>query len=346
MTPPAAPLIELHYLGRTWRMGGPVQADCAAMRDSDDRVSSTAIGTALTRAAHTRLDPEPLIDDAWGDRLVPAFARANSRSLAEATVAARGGPAPAMEPQSALDHMLRAAPGYTNIILRTRYTEDLLGEAAVRGTRQYVILGAGFDSFALRRPPFAEDVAVFEIDRPPTQALKRQGIAEAGLSVPQSLYLIGADLAKDDLAAVLAPTPYRFDQPVFFAWLGVSMFLSRETNLASLRAIAGCSAPGSELVFTYFDDRIFYLQAEEFRRMQDSVRSVGEPFLSGFDPNRLAGELRQVGFDLLEDLDEAQLVARYSRTGRPFMVPLANSRVAFARRNHRTIALNPQFIGR
>jgi methyltransferase (TIGR00027 family) len=344
-TIPAAPFIELHYLGRTWRIGEPAQRVRGAIRDSDNHASSTAIGTALTRAAHTRLDPDPLIDDAWGDRLVPALNRANSRSLAVALLAARGEPAPAMEPQAALDHMLRAAPGYTNIILRTRYTEDLLREAAARGTRQYVILGAGFDSFALRRPRFAEHVVVFEIDRPPTQALKRQGIAEAGLSVPESLHLIAADLAKDDLAAVLARTPYRFDQPGFFAWLGVSMFLTRDTNLASLRAIAGCSAPGSELVFTYFDERIFYLQAEEFRRMQDSVRSVGEPFLCGFDPNRLAEELRQVGFDLLEDLDEAQLVARYSRTGRPFMAPLANSRIAFARRNHRAIALNPRFIG-
>jgi methyltransferase (TIGR00027 family) len=334
MTTPAAPLIELHYLGRTWRMGGPAEPTPAAAGDPHDQVSATAIGTALTRAAHTRLDPDPLIDDTWGDRLVPVLNRASSRSVAAGVLAARGDAAPVLEPQAALDHMLCTASGYTNIVLRTRYTEDLLREAAARGVRQYVIIGAGFDSFALRRPPFAEQMTVFEIDRLPTQALKRQGITEAGLSVPHWLHLIAADLAKENLAAALARTPYRFDQPGFFSWLGVSMFLSREANLGAMRAIADCSVPGSELVFTYFDDRIFYSQAEEFRRMQDSVRAVGEPFLSGFDPKRLAEELRQLGFDMLEDLEEAQLVERYSRTGRPFMMPLTHSRIALARRAH------------
>jgi len=331
-------VIELRYLGRVWRFGGVGQASAPgnARRNMtpppEARASSTAIGTALMRAIHTRLDPEPLIDDPWADRLVPESARAAYREAAMAKLASeRGAQAPAT-PDAALDAMLLAGSGFTNVIVRARYTEDALRDSIARGTRQYVIVGAGFDSFALRAPSFARDVAVFEIDRPATQALKRRQIDECGVSVPQSLHFIAADLDEDDLATTLArSSAYRSDLPAFFSWLGVTMFLTRDANLETFRSIARCSAAGSELAFTYLDNRIFVSPSERFRKMEESVRSVGEPFRSGFDPERLAEDLREVGWDLIQDVVEAQLVECYCRNGRDFMVPMDYSHIALAR---------------
>ena len=270
-----------------------------------------------------------MIDDRWGDRLVPDAVRAAYRELALAKLDA--GARAMAHPDAALDAYLGATRGYANVILRTRYTEDALREAIAHGTRQYVIVGAGFDSFALRSPPFSAGVSVFEIDQPSTQALKRQRISECGISVPESLHLVAADLADDDLVAVLSRTAYRSSRPAFFSWLGVTMFLTREANLATLQAIAGCAAPGSELVFTYLDERIFRSPSESFRTMQESMQATGEPFQSGFDPDHLAEDLRRVGLVLLHDLTDAQLVERLSRDRARAMTPLEYSHIAHAR---------------
>ena len=128
------------------------------------RASLTAMGAALMRAAHTRLDRPPLIDDPWADRLVTASDRARLRDAVPDRMAPR------------------AHPSYGAVILRARFTEDALEQAVARGVRQYVLVGAGLDSFALRRPPWAERVAVLELDHPATQRLKMQHEVGEGLS--------------------------------------------------------------------------------------------------------------------------------------------------------------------
>ena len=129
------------------------------------RASTTAIGTALMRAVHTRLDSPALIDDPWGERLGFAGER-------EAVQARAGAPD--------LDAILRAHPSYGTVIMRARYTEDRLADAVRDGVRQYVIVGAGMDSFALRRPGFAHELEVFEVDHPSTQELKIERLAAYG----------------------------------------------------------------------------------------------------------------------------------------------------------------------
>jgi methyltransferase (TIGR00027 family) len=295
------------------------------------------------RAAHSRLDREPLFDDTWGDRLVPAAARAAFRETAMAANAADGlWPAGAALSGSAapdadaiLDAALRSASGYTNVVVRTRFTEDALRLAVARGVDQYVIIGAGFDSFGLRAPPFARHVEVFEVDHPTPQRLKRRQLTACAVRVPNTLHLVAADLAVEDLAGALARSPHASGKPTFFAWLGVTMFLSREANLAVLRAVATCAPPGSELVFTYFDQRIFEESSAAFADLRDSVRQLGEAFKSGFDHEQLPQELRSLGFELLEDVDEEALLRRYGRAGTPGMVPLAHSRIARVRVVHK-----------
>ncbi|MEJ8856850.1 SAM-dependent methyltransferase [Variovorax robiniae] len=280
--------------------------------------SRTALATSMMRAVHSRTAPKPLLDDRWADRLVPDTVRsaflqaalARMEPEARAKVEALG--------DAALDIGLRANAAYADVILRSRYSEDALAAAIRNGIDQYVIVGAGFDSFALRQLAYAEGLAIFEIDHPATQGMKRRRLAETGISAPDNLHFIAADLASESLDAALARSSFDPGRPSFFSWLGVTMYLPREANLATLRAIASCAAAGSELVFTYVDSAVFspaFAGSESFERLRASVASIGEAFLSGFDPATLADELRECGLVLLEDLSGDQTTARYDKDG-------------------------------
>jgi methyltransferase (TIGR00027 family) len=283
-----------------------------------DRASITALGTALMRATHTRLDRPVLIDDPWGDQLVLAEERELMRAAAGT---------------ESLDTALRAHPSYGTVILRACYTESLLAEAVRRGVRQYVIIGAGMDSFALRRPPFAHDVEIFEIDHPSTQELKIARIAACEIPVPLGLHLVAADLSETGLDDALASSPFCRDLPAFFSWLGVTGYLTREANLATLTAIASCAPAGSELVFSYLDQSVLSSDsaADPMQQARAQVASLGEPWVSGFDPHRLDAELRGTGLEILENLGPEELAARYCASRSDGLSPSPGSHVAHAR---------------
>lgn len=251
-------------------------------------VSRTALATSLMRALHTRRDPKPLIDDPYGEQLVPEPIRDIYK-----------------DPST-----LRASAAYAGVILRTRYTEDALRAAVANGVRQYLILGAGFDSFALRLPMFARDLEIYEIDHPVTQALKRQRLRDCGLSLPSSVHFLAADLAAEELPAALARSSFDPSLPSFVSWLGVTMYLTRAANLAALRAIAQSVAPGSELVFTYFDLERGLRESERVRALSARVAALGEPFQSEFDPAAIGADLAACGWALREDLTDREVLAR------------------------------------
>ncbi|GAB4558326.1 MAG: class I SAM-dependent methyltransferase [Rhizobacter sp.] len=257
--------------------------------------SRTALATSLMRAVHSRTAPARLIDDVWGDRLVPEAVRQAMPELA-----------------------LRANAAYADVIVRTRYTEDALAAALARGVDQYVIIGAGLDSFAHRRPANARALTVYEVDHPATLGLKRQRLQACGVAESTELHYVAADLSREDLGAALAHSPFQPGRPTFFSWLGVTMYLSREANLAALRAITACAAPGSELVFTYVDEAVFssgHAATGAFTELRQRVASVGEAFLSGFNPAGLRAQLQSSGIQLLEDLNGNEMVARYDADG-------------------------------
>jgi methyltransferase (TIGR00027 family) len=275
--------------------------------------SMTALATSLMRAIHTRLDPNPLIDDPWGDRLVPESARDMFRTAVLNKMDATARKNALATPDAIVDASFRRSPAYANVITRTRYAEDALQAAVGRGIRQYVLVGAGFDSFVLRRPPFAADLEIFEIDHPATQGLKLKRIKELGIALPDSVHFIAADLSAESVADALARSSFQRDRTSFFSWLGVSMYLTRQANFATLRSIALCARPGSELVLTYIDARMLDSESESFRALEKRVASLGEPFLSGFDPNTFAADLKACGLELCEDLAGEQIAARCGR---------------------------------
>jgi len=293
--------------------------------------SSTALVVSLMRAVHSRTAPLPLINDPWGDRLIPeSMIAAIGQSLFAASGADGGDAAP-----EDVDAVLRASPANANVVLRSRYTEDALQDAVARGVSQYVLIGAGMDSYALRVPAGAEHVRIFEVDHPATQAFKTQRIAECGISLSDSVHFLAADLSERALGSVLQDSPFDSSQPAFFSLLGVTMYLSAEANRATMHEIATCSAAGSELVFTYIDQSMFSapVTAENasFKDMQGQVSSQGEPFVSGFDPESLGRNLESAGLRLEEDLSDLDLIARYDPGGVNGLVSVHQSRIARAK---------------
>jgi methyltransferase (TIGR00027 family) len=295
----------------------------------DSVASQTSMTTSLMRALHTRHDPLPLLHDPWGDRLVPASGIEFLRQKALAELSAEE---LANQSTSHVDLWLRSRPFYTGVITRSRFTEDALLAAVKRGVRQYVMIGAGFDSYTLRRPQWAHNLVVYEIDHPATQAAKRQRITECKVHVDQPIRYVAADLSKEDLVSALSRSDFQSNEPAFFSWLGVTMYLSREDNLRLFSTIAQYAAPSSEVAFSYFEQAVFQSDTggEAFSEMQRTVSSIGEPLLSGFNPAELASDLLGVRLILEEDLDDSQTLKRYDPLGSNSLQPLQWSHVARA----------------
>lgn len=214
--------------------------------------------------------------------------------------------------QAAIDAVLRARGTYGGVIIRSRCAEDALAAAVARGARQYVLIGAGFDSFIVRQPAFARDIDIFEIDHPASQAMKRQRLDECGVKIAPNVHFVAADLSQESLASVLARCDFSRAVPAFFSWLGVTIYLSRDANLSTLRGIATSAAPGSEIVFTYIDQRVLDgRRSGALEKMRADVAALGEPWVSGFNPATLADELRALGLELVEDLGGLELSERY-----------------------------------
>jgi methyltransferase (TIGR00027 family) len=268
------------------------------------------MATSLMRAAHTRLSSAPLIEDPWGEKLL---SDAERKELP-------------LEPL--LDH-----PVFATVIVRSRYTEDALRAAVAGGVRQYVVVGAGMDSLALRRPDFAAELEIVELDLPGTQAMKLQRLRDRGVALPRGVHYIAADLSREPLDHALARSPFRPEVPAFFAWLGVASYLTREANLATLRAIAASAAPGSELVFTYIERRELdpKTASGDLETVRAGVAASGEPWVSGFDPSTLADDLAAAGLALVEDLDGELQRQRYCARREDDLRPVPTIHVARAR---------------
>ena len=196
---------------------------------------------------------------------------------------------------------------------RARYTEDSLEAAIKQGVRQYVILGAGMDTFAFRRKELMEQLQVFEVDHPATQEFKRNRLAELGWDLPVQLHFIPVDFNKESLAEALKHSAYDPQALTFFSWLGVTMYLTRDAVFATLRTITDISPTGSSVIFDYFDNDAFIPEkaAPRVQGMMRSVQKLGEPMITGFDPSTLAADLYLVGLRLQEQLSPADIQERY-----------------------------------
>ena len=307
----------------------------------------TALITAYARAYHATHDSPKIFDDFVADEMYTP----EEHALFDQNLAAN---VKDIDPGLALSHPDQATAlarvmqlHYCPITLsRSRYTEDCLEQSLQQGLEQYVILGAGFDTFAFRRPELADRLQIFEVDHPVTQAQKRQRIAYAGWDLPAHLHFVPVDFAKESLADALQRSPYNPEKSSLFSWLGVTFYLTGEVVFDTLRAISGLAPNGSAIIFDYIDTDAFVPEkaGKRIQIMQRTAAMVGEPMKAGFNPQALAGKLAEVGFQLEEDLGPAEIEKRYFQGRRDQYH--AFEHVHFARANVAVIFHHDRLSGR
>jgi len=198
------------------------------------------------------------------------------------------------------------------LAVRSRYAEDELHTAVRRSVHQYVVLGAGLDTFAFRNP-YPEDVLhVFEVDHPNTQNWKRACLENASIPIPGTLTFSPVDFETRTLEEGLRETGFNSAGSAFFSWLGVTQYLSSEAVFSTLQFVASLPA-GSTIVFDYTitPSLLNPVAREVFERLAHRVALAGEPFRSTFDPSRLKNRLQDMGFGQIEDLSRRELNGRY-----------------------------------
>lgn len=254
--------------------------------------SRTAQGAAMHRAAHQLIDRPTVFTDPLALKIIGD----------EAASELRAGRDPRAMTQS---QGLRLF-----IATRSRFTEDCLAEAMARGVRQYVLLGAGLDTFAYRAP--REGLQVFEVDHPATQGWKRERLQEISVAAPDWVTYAPVDFEHETIREGLARAGFYFTKPSMFAWLGVTPYLTNEAVMSTLSFIASL-AKGSEVVFDYAEpaDKYSGEIRAHFEAMAARVAAAGEPFRSFYEAEALTRDLKALGFSLAEDWDANALNTRY-----------------------------------
>jgi len=193
---------------------------------------------------------------------------------------------------------------------RSRYAEDELITAIARGATQYVVLGAGLDTYAYRNAH--SQLRVFEVDHPSTQAWKRKQLDDAGIPVPSSLTFVPTDFEEQSLRSALEDSGFQAGEISFFSWLGVTPYLTPEAALATL-AFIGSLPTGSGVVFDYAVERSSLDPVEQMAMdaLASRVARAGEPFRLFLDPRALNRMLKNAGFHEVEDLGPADIDERY-----------------------------------
>ncbi|SEQ66123.1 methyltransferase, TIGR00027 family [Solimonas aquatica] len=267
---------------------------------------NTAVRVALWRALHLEADaPPPVFEDTIGLALAAPDAHWRRR--------------PDMSP---FTRAFRAS-----IVARARFVEDLLAEQLARGLRQYVILGAGLDSFVQRQPQLAAQLRVFEIDKPGASAWKRQRLIALGYGIAPGLQLVPVDFeAGEPWFQRLHDAGFDPHEPALLASTGVSMYLSREAIADTLRQIAKL-ARGSTLVMSFMLP--IEMAPPEVRpgieRAAAGARANGTPFISFFRPEEMLALAREAGFREVAHVSAAQLAQRYFAARNDGLRPPDNS---------------------
>lgn len=264
------------------------------------RSSTTAVFAAAMRANHLRWCMSPVFADGHAMAMLPWFWRlvVNNRLLNRLVV------------EGALGVF---KPIHTENVLRLRYAEERLDRVIAEGVGQYVILGAGFDSFALRRPDVADRVRVFELDHLATQCAKRRRLRKLGVAEPPNLAFVPIDFEVAALDAALAQAGFDVQRPAFFSWLGVTYYLSVAAIRETLARIAACAAAGSVLLLDYKlpTAELAPTARAAADQLDAFVARLGEPMVSTFTEAALEEELRAVGGVRLDSVLPPEQARRY-----------------------------------
>ncbi len=250
----------------------------------------TAVRTALWRASHVQADAAPyIIEDEVGLKLIAPPEGWQER------------------PDMKYTKRLRAS-----IVARARFIEDIIVEQSKQGTGQYVILGAGLDTFAQRRPDIASRLQVYEIDQPGMLTWKQQRLKESGFGIPGYLHFVAVDFENQSWFTQLINAGFDSNKPAVVACTGVTLYLTREAIVSTLKQIA-TFATGSTLAITFYLP--MQLLDEGDRPMQEiaenGARAAGTPFISFFTPDEIMDLAREAGFKAAKTISTKDMVQRY-----------------------------------
>lgn len=280
-----------------------------------NHVSRTALSTAYMRLYHAQNDEPKIFDDFLAYNMLPEEIRTllvkNLAKNIQFIDPARAASCPDIETSLVWSMQAMATPPI--VLSRARFAEDSLEEACRQGVKQYVILGAGMDTFAFRHPELVRQLQVFEVDHPATQAFKCNRLAELGWEQPANLHFIPVDFTQESLSTALTRSPYDPQIPGFFSWLGVTMYLNLESVFATLSAIVDIAPAGSTVIFDYLDTDAYIPEkaAKRVQVMMEDVRRLGEPMIAGFDPAAIAKDLAHIGLRLKDNLSPSDIQERY-----------------------------------
>lgn len=265
------------------------------LKDRDKEIAApdhTAVRVALWRALHVQVDPPPhVFEDEVGLNLVDPDEGWRSRP----------------------DMSSFTRPFRASILARARFLEDFVEQEAARGVGQYVILGAGLDTFAQRRPELASRLLVFEVDRPGPQAWKRRRLIDLGFGIPSFLRFVPVDFeAGDAWWERLVDSGFDRRRSAVIASTGVSMYLTQEAIVDTLRRLAALP-PGSTFVMSFLVP--IEMMDPEVRpgmeRAADGAQANGTPFISFFTPSQMLALAREAGFRRVQHVSASALAQRY-----------------------------------
>ncbi|HEX3838070.1 MAG TPA: class I SAM-dependent methyltransferase [Steroidobacteraceae bacterium] len=262
---------------------------------NDDLPGRTAHGVAMSRAAHQIFDLPRVFEDPaaltiLGSKTTGAIRAAERRF------------------NNRYARYLRAF-----LVARSRLAEEALTEAVARGVRQYVLLGAGLDTFAYRNPHAAGGLRVFEVDHPATQEWKRQLVSHARLKSQGSLIYVPVNFEREQLADRLIANGFQRDEPAFFSWLGVTMYLTQDAILQTLRFVAQPMVSRSGIVFDYLTlpPPWDLLRRWGLKVLKRRIAAAGEPWRTFFEPAALHADLTRLGFATIRDFGPDEINARF-----------------------------------
>lgn len=267
----------------------------------NNKSSITALMSSFGRAFHAENEEHPVFEDHLAGKLMMAeeYAAVQGYILDGAQFFEPEIDPVKQEPTELLRRIVNVhiAP---SPLCRAAYTEQALKAAALTGAKQYVMLGAGMDTFAFRKTEFLSKYRVFEVDHPLTQADKRERITRAGWTIPENLAFVPVDFTKDNLTECLITAGFDPSVKSFFSWLGVTYYLSMEAIDTMLAALSGLCADGSNIVFDYPDENFFDAREKRVQNTIMMAKAGGEPMQSAFSYNELEKLLEKHGFLIYE----------------------------------------------
>jgi methyltransferase (TIGR00027 family) len=285
----------------------------------DNQASFTAMMVAYMRAYHAMYDTLKIFDDFLAYDLIPEEKRAIiEQHLVEYYLNSNEELTDSMHATSLSNQITTSThfmQAMNSVISRARYTEESIEKAVIQGVKQYVILGAGMDTFAFRRPEMMKCLEVFEIDHPATQKFKLNRLAELGWEHPAKLHFVPIDFTRESLVTALTrSSSYNPNVKSFFSWFGVTPYLTQEEVFGTLRSISEVTPASSTIAFDYFDTDAFVPEklSPQMQKTLEFLQKIDEQMKNnGFNPSRLAEDLTTLGFRLHENLSPKDIEERY-----------------------------------